>query len=351
MISPSAQELTPDNPLWAWAQQAILARTEDVFKETDRVREGEDIEGVHDMRVASRRLVAAMKVFAVCFPGPRFESLLKEARGVTRRLGAVRDLDVLIDHYEKLRPSTTGPEELAAEYFIAVRHRERDKARKPLLRALDEMEKDRLARRVHREVELESDAYRVGLNPPLGRNRTVDPAASFRAAAPPILEDRLDTLLSFEPYVDDPNEVEQLHEMRIAAKWLRYTLELFAPAYANVLKGQINAVKRVQELLGDLHDSDVRLDLLRGMLEGPPDLRGLEAVGLLLPDQVQAGLGLLLAREAQERRGYYSAFHKEWSRQRKKDFARKTRDRIRRPDGGLVPAAEAAREDEEAQSA
>src|SRR5215207_1130044 len=98
---PEPVELDADAPLWVWAQDAISRRLDEMFAHTEGVRLGEDIEAVHDMRVGSRRLVAAMKVFAVCFPGYEYELLLRQARRVTRRLGAVRDLDVLIDHYER----------------------------------------------------------------------------------------------------------------------------------------------------------------------------------------------------------------------------------------------------------
>lgn len=327
-----APTLHSDAPLWAWAQDAISHRLDEMFQHTEGVRLGEDIEAVHDMRVGSRRLVAAMKVFAASFPGPEYQDLLREARRVTRRLGAVRDLDVLIDHYERLRENAKPEEQVGIEYFLAIHDRLRNRARKPMLAALEEMEKDHLGGRIRRYLEEESQAYRFGLHSPVGHRQVVDPMGPFRHAAPPILEDRYRTYYSFEQYVDDPEEVEQLHEMRIAAKWLRYTMELFAPAYQDVLKSQISAVKKIQELLGDLHDSDVRLDILRALAAGTPDLRGLEALGVLLPDPVIASVRVLLAREEEARRGYYQAFHKEWRKQARKDFARTLLERIHRPD-------------------
>lgn len=330
--TPETHALTPDAPLWAWAEDAISHRLEEMFQHTDGVRAGEDIEAVHDMRVGSRRLVAAMKVFGECFPGYEYQLLLKEARRVTRRLGAVRDLDVLIDHYEGLRERARPEEQLGVDYFIAVHHRLRERARRPMLAALREIERDDLGGRIRRYLQDESAAYRFGLHAPAGHRRRVEPTGSFRTAAPPILEDRYRTFYSFEPYVSDPEEVEQLHEMRIAAKWLRYTMELFAPAYANRLKSEISAVKKIQELLGDLHDSDVRREILRGMLDGPPDLRGLEALGVLLPDPVVSSLARLLAREEKARRRCYDAFYKEWRRLSKKEFARTCLERIQHPD-------------------
>src|SRR5690242_7251507 len=92
-------ELNADSPLWAWAGEAIGARAETMLEHFEGVEAGEDIEAVHDMRVGSRRLVAAMRVFETCYPDRQYERLFREARRVTRRLGGVRDLDVLIDYF------------------------------------------------------------------------------------------------------------------------------------------------------------------------------------------------------------------------------------------------------------
>src|SRR5947209_980612 len=66
------------------------------------VRERTDIEALHDMRVASRRLRAAINVFAPAFPGPRFAKLERDVKAVTDALGEARDLDVMIDALEKM---------------------------------------------------------------------------------------------------------------------------------------------------------------------------------------------------------------------------------------------------------
>lgn len=62
---------------------------------------GEDIEGVHDMRVASRRLRAAIELFRDAFPRHRIAPLLQDVKGLADALGAVRDTDVLIERLEK----------------------------------------------------------------------------------------------------------------------------------------------------------------------------------------------------------------------------------------------------------
>lgn len=316
---------TPDSPLWRWAEEAILERLEGMLQHTEGVRRGEDIEAVHDMRVGSRRLVAAMRVFRACFPGTEYEDLLAEARRVTRRLGAVRDLDVLIDYFERLDSNAEPAWKPGIEYFVAVMEAERKRARRPMLAAPASLERGRLAERVGRFIRAQAEAYAVGL-PPFGRAPEAD--GPFRAAAPPALRNRYDYFYSFAEHVAHPERAAELHEMRIAAKWLRYTMELFGPAYAGGLKPELAVVRKFQELLGDLHDSDVRLDLLSRMTSGPLDVRGLMAVGRMLPDPVEESLRLLLRREEEVRADCYQAFYREWKRQERKGFAQACAQRI-----------------------
>jgi CHAD domain-containing protein len=203
-----------------------------------------------------------------------------------------------------------------------------------MLAALATLEKRDLPGRLQRFLRDEADAYRVGLLPaPEWRPAAVSPTQPFRAAAPPILEERLAELLAFEPHVEHPEDAAELHEMRIKAKWLRYTRELFAPAYADGLKKPLAAVKKLQELLGDLHDSDVRLWLLDDMLGAPLRAAGLEALGLLNPDPVKEGLRALRERESGERQACYIAFRREWRRLARADFPAACLARIRNADG------------------
>lgn len=323
----SPDPLTPGAPLWAWAFEAITQRVHIMLEHAHGVRAGEDIEAVHDMRVASRRLVAAMRVFRVCYPKREFERLLKEARQVTRALGEVRDLDVLIDHYQKLSDGLSEDALLAAGYLIAVLRRRRKKAHAPAVKALERLEKSHFPKRVERYVEEQTEAYvrRQQQESSVdgsddGHSGGVRPESPFRAVAVPLLVERYHELYSFEPYVAQPEAAEQLHEMRIAAKWLRYTMELFAPAYADELKDSTSVVKRFQELLGDLHDSDVRLELLAETVSEPLEVRGLEALRQLNPTPVSHGLEELHARETQERTRCYTAFSREWDKQERKGF-------------------------------
>jgi hypothetical protein len=90
----------------------------------------------------------------------------------------------------------------------------------------------------------------------------LDPNAPLDVNARRILRVRIGEFYSYEPIVANPLATIDLHNLRIAAKRLRYTLELFAGVFGDEGKRQIDRVKAIQEALGTLHDLDVRIALI-----------------------------------------------------------------------------------------
>ena len=84
----------------------------------------------------------------------------------------------------------------------------------------------------------------------------LDPDGPVAAQAQRLVEVRLDELCSFMPEAADPSAITALHDMRIAAKRLRYLLEVFHPLFGPYATKAIKVVKELQGLLGDIHDCD-----------------------------------------------------------------------------------------------
>ena len=77
-------------------------RAEELFEQSENVLDMTDIERVHDMRVASRRLRAVLEIYAPCFPREQFRPLLREVKALADALGARRDPDVLLDRLREI---------------------------------------------------------------------------------------------------------------------------------------------------------------------------------------------------------------------------------------------------------
>lgn len=82
-----------------------------------------------------------------------------------------------------------------------------------------------------------------------------------------IIAVRLDDMYQYAPYVEDPENIEEIHNLRIAAKRLRYTLEMFRFAYPAELKGLISEVKKVQSTIGDMRDADIMVATVLNLLD------------------------------------------------------------------------------------
>lgn len=141
----------------------------------------------------------------------------------------------------------------------------------------------------------------------------VNPQESLRSNAPLMLHTRLEELYQFAPYISDPAKVEELHNMRIAAKRLRYTLEIFAPCFdGKDFEKLYNQAKSIQEQIGEIHDRDVRGPLLQAFLETHVRDR----------PEIQAGLERLIQSQQSERAKLYRQFVTHWNKLQKQGFKR-----------------------------
>jgi len=89
-----------EEPFSAAAARVVEVRSAEVFEQAHDVLDTDDIERLHDMRVATRRLRAALEVFAPCFPAKRHRKALKRVKALADALGERRDRDVSIELLE-----------------------------------------------------------------------------------------------------------------------------------------------------------------------------------------------------------------------------------------------------------
>jgi CHAD domain-containing protein len=115
------------------ASVTVATRSHELFACADRVLDTEDIERVHDMRVASRRLRAALEVFAPCFERAAHKDLLREVKQLADALGERRDPDVQIAGLRQLREELPPSDHPGVDLLLA-RAREQQSAGNTALR-------------------------------------------------------------------------------------------------------------------------------------------------------------------------------------------------------------------------
>ena len=235
-------------------------------------REGIDPEELHAMRVATRRQRAAWRVFGASFrprPDKRYRNGLRE---IAARLGAVRDLDVLLEAADAYRADLPVAEQRGA------RAAARRLARPPRRRARPARSASSTRDGYQRWV----DDYREFVRTEGAAVLPVGPIQPHRVrdTAPSRIWAAYEQVRAYEPVLRWA-DVETLHELRIAGKWLRYTLEFVREALGPESAPLIARVTALQDHLGLMHDADVAASMARAFLvEHAGDLSALESAAI-----------------------------------------------------------------------
>ena len=253
-------DILPADTMTEAAAKTLRFHLERMLEHEEGTRLGEDPEELHDMRVSTRRMRMALRVFADYLDPAVLRPVLKGLRRTGRTLGAVRDLDVF---YEKTRDYLDGlPEERAADLdgLLVAWSAERDRQRERLVTYLD-------GRRYHDFLEVAQELL-DGPAERLAALVTADPRPQRVAQVlPGVLYKDMTVVWSFEGRLGGlATPLPRFHALRKACKGLRYTLEFFEDVLGPGAKPLIKKVKGMQDHLGDLQDAVVTSGVLRDYL-------------------------------------------------------------------------------------
>jgi CHAD domain-containing protein len=145
--------LVGDEPFQAAAARVVSVRGEEVWEHLGRALDIEDIEGVHDMRVATRRLRAVLEIFAPCFERKRVRDVLRDVKRLADALGERRDPDVHIDALEDFAAAASQPDRPGVRVLVDRLREQQATANDRLAAALAEAERTDLRGRVRALVE------------------------------------------------------------------------------------------------------------------------------------------------------------------------------------------------------
>ena len=207
----------------------------------NNVRQGKNVESLHQVRVTTRRLRNAISFFKPILP----KTLMKygkEIRKIAKVSGDARDLDVQLEFLKKFkRKLKNEPCKSGIDQFIVNLAQKRLNLQPQLKKAIVELERNKTYAKIQNEL------IRIPDIPDDKFSKTVSEGVIKR----------LENILKFESYVYKPHAIEKLHQMRIAAKHLRYSLEGLCPLYGKEIILFIESVLKIHRTLGELHDFDV----------------------------------------------------------------------------------------------
>ncbi|HEX6539998.1 MAG TPA: CHAD domain-containing protein [Candidatus Dormibacteraeota bacterium] len=213
------------------------------------VRVGEDAEGVHQARVATRRLRSDLRTFRPLLDPDWVAQLRDELHTLADLLGAVRDTDVMLDRLRRAAESLPGAEPAAASSLLRELGATRDRARE---RLLESMRRDSYRR-------LLDDLVRAASQPPT----TPEASGDAPALLPPLARGPWRKLRRRVRELPEKPSDSDLHEVRILAKRARYAAEAVSAVARPAVATFADAVADLQEVLGDHHDAVVAEAWLR----------------------------------------------------------------------------------------
>jgi CHAD domain-containing protein len=271
-------------PAGVGIQLVLLKRFDELLEYRRDALNFDDSEGVHSMRVASRRLRSALRDFSPYIKKRGLTMTLKKIKTVADALGDVRDQDVAIEALQELAPKTSPSVAKVIEHTIEQRKEKRHKAGKALKDLISKNELDQL------KVEFRDAVTTATSAGPRERNAN----QTYNKVARNIIHDRLTEVEKLSDNLFRPFGVEDLHELRIAAKRLRYAVELFDQCWSHSTLAIAKRIARLQTALGNIHDCDVWIESFGKTLidsrkqPGPSEM---EAIAWLLSHFMKIRIG------------------------------------------------------------
>ncbi len=266
-LKSQVKEVQPDDTMAEATRKALLPDFLDMLDHEAGSRTGDDIEDVHDMRVATRRMRSALQLLSDYFKPKTVREHTRSLRRIARSLGAVRDLDVLILDLQEFQKSLDDEGQAAFQSIIERLDGERSYARHHLIRLLD--------KNAYRRF---TEDYAKFLTTPGSGARPADSdtPSQLRHLLPTLIYEHLGTVRAYDARIADA-DLNTLHALRIEFKRLRYLVSLFADVLGTSIKDFVKELKVIQDHLGRLNDLHVAQERLNAMRE---DLDAAEAEAL-----------------------------------------------------------------------
>ena len=244
-------EVTPESNLGDLALAVIRVHIGVLLAREPGTRLGEDIEELHDMRVATRRLRAAIDFFVDALP-VRAQTFRSELTWLAGVLGNVRDLDVQIDRLDEMDEWVTagvaadgGDGGSPLEELRILLAAQRAWARRDLLDALDSSRWERLTSGL------------VAMVQPVPRRRTPAARQPATAVLPDLVTSRHRAVMKAARRARRSGQAPDFHRLRIRCKRLRYSLEFTAGVYGGRTERFTRKLAKLQDALGLMQDAEV----------------------------------------------------------------------------------------------
>ena len=251
--------ISPDDTLAQAGRKVWLYHFALMLSHEEGTLLGENIEELHDMRVATRRMRTAFDIFGPAFDPKIIRHYLKGLRTTGRVLGEVRDMDVLLQNAIAYQGNMKEIKRPGLEPLLSGWKQTIDKKRAKLTKHLQSEAYYNF--KYNFNLFLQASEY-IGV--PLSQNGGTN--SLVRDIVPVLVYSRYAAVRAYDAILPTAS-VTQLHTLRIEFKKFRYLLEYFREILGDNAGQSITELKQLQDHLGELHDSDVACQLVRNFLK------------------------------------------------------------------------------------
>ncbi|MCL2142244.1 MAG: CHAD domain-containing protein [Methanimicrococcus sp.] len=254
---PESSKLLSDDMMAEAAEKIFKAQFYDVEKAEPGVISAKDIEDVHDIRVALRKIRSANLIFKNFLDPKWLEETELNVKKMLSFFGVIRDLDVLLEKADAyVKKENIDRSTLSLFYKIVSKDRNENHKK-----AVEYLKSD------------EYFLFKIGLyetfnsgvylgTPRINKKGDVFPVR-ICDVLPAILYEKAADLTAYHEWLDGPFiYVDKLHRLRIAAKNFRYTLDFFKDCFGSCASQLIKEFKELQDILGDFHDAIVAIAVI-----------------------------------------------------------------------------------------
>jgi CHAD domain-containing protein len=249
-------EISEKNIIKSYAADLLANQISYLETQIEGLIYDENIEFLHHTRVMSRRIRNTISVFSAYFGKKNSKKWLSSFKKLTKSLTRVRDLDVQINYLQSeladIKDQKFNP---GLQRLLLRKQQKRERNQKIVHSTILQFEKTKTLAEIKLFIEK---------NPMDTEN--FSPPETLKQLGRVEIDELTKICFSYVPFITNPEHKESLHNLRIAMKNLRYTIELFLPIYPD-LNEIISILKSFQDDLGEIHDCDVWTDDLNLFLD------------------------------------------------------------------------------------
>lgn len=250
-------KIEPTDMMAVAAEKILAARLSEVEKAEPGVLAAKDIEDVHDMRVALRKMRSSNLIFKEFLDAGWVAETEAGIKKTLSGLGELRDLDVLLEKTDEWRKK----EEIGREKMTVFYERVSSDRKKAHIEAVDYLTSQEYTDFMAGLKETFDNSAYLGM-PHINKKGDVAPVR-ICDVLPAVLYEKAADITAYHEWMDGPYiYIDKLHRLRIAAKNFRYTLDFFKDCLGDAAGQLMKEFKELQDILGDFHDAVVAAEVI-----------------------------------------------------------------------------------------